>query len=323
MIRLLIALCVVSAANAAMADNLVANPGFEVLTVDQPQRWEVFVQPQPGASGTLAPAAHTGDYAVMLHTPRPYDREPLNNWSQNILQDGLGGKTLRAEAVIKVAEVTEAAIWVQCWRRRPWSLIHTANSSFDTPVYGTQDWQQVSMTFEVPAGTDYLTVRCVLIGTGSAWFDDVTVTEVEADAGAAPVQPAAVKTPEASTPAATVAETVEPVGALVVAVPMLEEATPETPVPNTAPVMNAESEGITVPAPVVVPDAMAQDLAVATEQSRALAESVARLEASNRALLGELVELREELLSLQGTPPPAPRTPPLVPHGTEWQEDLR
>lgn len=344
----LLVVIAVAFATPASAENLVANPGFEQLKVDQPARWDVFVAPQPGATGKLVPEASAGEYAVMLHTPLPYDREPLNNWSQNILRDDLGGKTLRAEAQIKVAEATEAALWVQCWRRQPWTLLHTANSSFDAPIYGTQDWQTVSMTFDAPAGTDYLAVRCVLIGTGSAWFDEVTVRTDEDAAEAEAASDAAAPAEEEAAPGDE--GTSAGVDALIIAVPRVgveekqdlttdrEAELPvqvrsqaklenEGQVPALGNAIEETPEAATPPPAMVDPadvsEVLTETLDQTRDEGRALAESIAQLEAANRALQEELVQIREEVLTLQAAPEPAPRTPPLVPHGVEWMEEIR
>lgn len=175
-------LAITAMAHPASADtgdmNLLANPGFELRTADQPDRWDYFVQPKPGAVARLDNEPHRGEYAIWLHTPTPYDREPVNNWSQNIIAQ-FGGSTLRVSGFVRVAEAKEAAIWLQCWRKRPWGVIASASTSTDMPVYGTADWQEVSMEVPVPEGTDFVTVRCVLLGTGSAWFDDVAVVRLD------------------------------------------------------------------------------------------------------------------------------------------------
>ena len=169
----LLLLCCLGA--RADGDNLLANPGFEALTADQPARWDTYVQPKPGAVARLDDVAHSGDYAVWLHTPTPYAKEPVNNWSQNIIAD-FGGETLRVAGFIRVVDAKEAALWLQCWRKKPWGVLAAASTSIDMPVYGTADWQEVSMEVEVPEGTDFVTLRCVLLGTGSAWFDDISVS---------------------------------------------------------------------------------------------------------------------------------------------------
>lgn len=187
--RLAPALIALAAVMPAGAQNLLANPGFEDLSADVPARWDHFVQPKPGAVAAVSDAAHGGTYAVWLHTPTPYEKEPVNNWSQNIL-GGVGGDTVRVSGFIRVEDAKEAAIWLQMWRKRPWGVLGAETTSKDMPVYGTRDWQQVSMDVAVPEGTDFVTVRCVLLGTGSAWFDDLSVTRVSKDSAAPAVAPA-------------------------------------------------------------------------------------------------------------------------------------
>ena len=48
-------------------------------------------------------------------------------------------------------------------------------------MVGTHPWEDVALNFTVPPDTDFLTLRCVLIGTGSAWFDETYLGEAEAD----------------------------------------------------------------------------------------------------------------------------------------------
>lgn len=156
--------------------NLLANPGFESLQGAQPASWDLFLMPQLGSSAGLDDQMPgSGQYAVMLHHARPYDKEPVNNWSQNILGD-LGGKTLRLSGRIRTQDATEAALWIQCWTR-PGRLLSTATTSKDAPVRDTQAWTPVSVDVDVPAGTDFVVVRCVLLGTGTAWFDDLQLAE--------------------------------------------------------------------------------------------------------------------------------------------------
>ncbi len=159
----------------ACAQNLLVNPSFESLDGAMPARWHLFVMPQPGAEGRLEDQACEGQFAAVLHNAGRYEKEPANNWSQNVIAD-LGGKTLRLSGCIKTEDATEAALWLQCWSR-PWRLRHFATTSADMPVYGTQDWTSVSVAVEVPKETDFVVVRCVLLGSGTAWFDALALEE--------------------------------------------------------------------------------------------------------------------------------------------------
>ena len=186
---LLIAVVVTLSAGQVCEEQLLANPGFEELIVDRPARWDLFVQPPgPGANdgagalGRTGDLAHSGKYSIMLHTPVPYAKKTFNNWSQALFA-GLGGKQLHVSGWIRVEEAEEAAIWLQCWRKRPWRLLSVHSTSKATPIYGTRDWEEAAMTVDVPEDTDFLMLRCVLSGPGSAWFDDVAVAEVQPDEG--------------------------------------------------------------------------------------------------------------------------------------------
>lgn len=185
------------AALAAHADdNLLANSGFEELTGTQPARWDVFVQPRAGASGRLVDEAHTGQFAVQLQIAEPYEQDPANNWSQNVIGE-FGGKKMRLGGQIKVQEAEDAMIWAQCWRKAPLKLLYTASTSHRAPVYGTKDWDEAFIEFDVPQNTEFITVRCVLKGTGTAWFDDITLTEI----GTAPRKPELPEPPAEDAPA--------------------------------------------------------------------------------------------------------------------------
>jgi len=287
---------------AGNGENLLANPGFEELVADRPVRWEVFVMPMPGAAGRLDDSAAEGKYAVMLHTPVPYAQEPVNNWSQNVIAE-LAGKRFELSGAIKAAEASEAALWAQCWRKQPWGVLHVANTSIDTPIYGTRDWQRVSVTFEVPKETDFITVRCVLKGTGTAWFDDVSLM-------AAPEQEPA-------------QEAVEEKAAEGNGTPALKEANAEYDAALLTPLDPARrpAEAVTV---------LEAEVGRLREANLLLAETVQAMQHANVELLEKLGRLRKEVSSLeqrvagQAPSPGAPErdtrvAPPLVPHGEDWR----
>jgi hypothetical protein len=184
-VRALTPLLLAGAAWLAAAENLLANPGFEQVDGTMPARWNLFVMPMDGAVGRLDTASPLdGRYSAVLHIPEPYDKEPCNNWSQNIIAD-LDGKELRVRGSIRTREATEAAIWLQCYRKRPQKLLHLASTSTNEPIHGTNDWTPVDMRVTVPRGTDFVVLRCVLIGRGTAWFDSV-VLEDDSDKGDVP-----------------------------------------------------------------------------------------------------------------------------------------
>src|SRR5690606_7750714 len=113
---------------AAPGENLIRNGGFEDAD-EMPQVWDLFVAPHEGAwGGVESEGAAEGERCVFLETTTPYAQEPYNNWSQNILDD-VAGKELVARATVKTEGAGEAVVWVQCWRREPWSMIKVFASS--------------------------------------------------------------------------------------------------------------------------------------------------------------------------------------------------
>lgn len=281
----------------AAGENLLANPGFEERSGERPAAWNLYVGPHENAYGRLDKTAAEGQYSALLDTPTPYPKDPFNNWSQNVIAE-LEGKRLRATGRIRVENAGEAALWIQCWRKQPWGVIGASSSSTESKLSGTSDWQEVSTEMEVPEGTHFVTLRCVLLGAGKAWFDDVSLTGVEAGATpqVAPTPPGAVK-----------------------------ENTPPSPPP--APVASAPppQEQAPLPAPEELPDLgrIEEDIAEARELSWALVDELGRMRDANESLRQELDTLRTELDRLHGEPAtqalPEATPPPLVPHGMDWR----
>jgi hypothetical protein len=285
----------ISGTAPAAADNLLANPGFEDLKLDKPEPWDLFVLPQEGAFGRVDSRARTGQRAALLHTPLPYPAEPANNWSQNLLGQ-FAGKKLVFSGYVRTENATEAAFWLQCWRKQPWGVLRVVSSSATAPVYGTRDWERVEFTVEAPAGTDFLTVRCVLKGVGSAWFDDLELQEQTAPESPAPAPPTA-KSP---------------------AVP----PAPDAAVP-LAPQMQTMSQDLE--------RLREANRALAGAMDR-MEDANARLMEELLSLREELQNLRSRVNtqddakgSAAAEAPPeapeaAPRVPPLVPHGENWSD---
>ncbi len=156
---------------AGQSGNLLLNPSFEELAPDgRPAHWSAFVMPQEGAFADADPLSRDGSHAAMLHVPNPYVREPANNWSQVVLAD-LGGKELVLSGVIRTEAAGGAALWIQCFTRNPARVTAAATSAIDRPITGTTDWVPVTLRITAPPETDFVVVRCVIKGRGSAWFD--------------------------------------------------------------------------------------------------------------------------------------------------------
>jgi len=268
-------------ANAwAAEENLLQNPGFEQFREGKPVQWECFVLPQEGSAGDLDRSrACQGRNSVMLSTLHAYPEDPLNNWNQNVLT-GVAGKALLLKGAIRTEDATEASLWVQCWRKNPWSLL----ASSGAPVSGTQDWTRVEARVQAPALTDYVTVRCVLKGAGKAWFDDLSLTRDVPVDKASP--------PEAAGPP--------------------RQGRPVPPTPPRAPSLNPADAA--APAPVSALDPRAESELVNANQMlmesyKALRSTNEELGAQIKALEGELRELRRQLRAQKDEAPESPKAP--------------
>lgn len=313
------------AAFAADTPPMLANGGFEQLQGERPVRWDIFIAPYPQAS--VAPAlptarisreAQAGDYCAVLETPLQYPNEPYNNWSQNII-GRYGGQRLRVSGWIKTENADGAAIWVQCWRRDPLRVAHVANTGDTVPIYGTTDWQQVSLEFDVPEQTSFLTLRCVLKGGGKAWFDEVILEpapepEPEPEAIATPEKPTPPTPPVADADATDAAEPAspkaEPAVAAEVEAPatMVESPDPEfSAAEDTGAAEEAAAEPSTAEAPVAPPDTAAIEAEIARlrEANAALNGALGAVQSDNRELLKQLATLQEQLVALQEALKPA------------------
>ncbi|MBX3180016.1 MAG: hypothetical protein KF886_21915 [Candidatus Hydrogenedentes bacterium] len=295
--RLLCAGIAVAAVLAApaLAENLLANPGFEELSGDKPARWDHFVQPMPGAVAALSDAARSGKYSVWLHTPAPYEKEPVNNWSQNIIA-ALGGETLRVTGHIRVEDAKEAAIWVQCWRKRPWGVLAAYSTSTDSPVYGTEDWREVVLDAAIPEGTDFITVRCVILGTGSAWFDDIAVRRAGVSGAGTPEEPQRERKDSRATAA-------------------VEEPDPKAAETPTPPAPEADGGVLSTV------NHLESEVRRLRETNILLTDTLQQMQQVNQALLEEMLAVQAEVRALKAEKdaeapaldPAQPRVPPLVP----------
>ena len=310
MLSAAVVIAVLAATPFVQGENLVGNPGFEQLIADAPAQWDAFLYPQEGAFARLDDDAHEGKYAVIIHVPVAHPDNPVNNWSQNLFGD-FSGQTMRVSGYAKTVEVRDAAIWVQCWRKRPLRLLETATTGANTPLFGTRDWERIEAAFTVPEGTDFMTVRCILRGQGTVWFDDVAV----GDASPAPAE-AAGESGEAA--AAVISAGAAPAQVTTAPSTPATTATPAQPV-TPAPVAAA------TPAP-----------AAAAKDNARLQSAIEALRQSNEALLEEVLRLREEVTELRSRalvegaldptgllPSPRPEAvPPLVPYGADWRSLL-
>lgn len=196
--RLSVALCVVMQLFFALvgtsgaycaeesAENLLSNAGFENGTNGQPDEWRHFVAPADGAEALWDETVHrSGKRSAMLHVETPYAEEVYNNWYQHVRVTPVPGQ-LNLSGYIRSKDVMDAALWLQCWREGSPEVLRFATSSVGHPVNGTADWTRVETSIVPPPETSFLTVRCIIGGKGTAWFDDLQlVAEQQRDTSSA------------------------------------------------------------------------------------------------------------------------------------------
>lgn len=267
----------------AGAENLLANPGFDVLTLEgMPAQWNLFVMPDNGALGQSDTVAHDGGYAAMLHTPKRYAEEPLNNWSQ-VIYDDLVGKEVTLTAHIRTENVQEASVWIQCFRKQPLRLLAKASSQDEYSLSGTNGWTRVETSLVPPNGTDFLVIRCLIAGQGMAWFDSLSLAEAVAEA--APLE---------EMEAIEAIEVIEPVED-VVDLPALETAEPAVDAADV----------------IAVSEMMHETIRELERSNRALLDQIVIIQEDLNKYRSELGRIN----TVQVEEPPEFGAHPLVPHG--------
>jgi hypothetical protein len=155
------------------AANLLRNAGFENGADGKPDEWHGFVAPADGAKAVWDELVHrSGKRSAMLHIETPYAEEVYNNWYQHVKVIPVA-KQLNLSGYIRSEDVTDAALWLQCWREGSQEVLRFATTSVGHSISGTVDWTQVKTSIVPPPETAFLTVRCVIAGKGRAWFDDL------------------------------------------------------------------------------------------------------------------------------------------------------
>ena len=88
------------------------------------------------------------------------------------------GQRVKIKAYIKTEQVTTKAA---LWGRVDTLLLPTASfdNMSDRPIVGTTDWQPYSVVIDVPEDASNFSFGFYLVGTGKAWFDDLSISVVD------------------------------------------------------------------------------------------------------------------------------------------------
>lgn len=153
------------------SENLIKNPGFEEENGSVPLYWSLFVQPQEGSFGKIDKKIfYSGKNSIFLNNTNAYPKEPINNWSQKLFLNTSQKKEVNFEGWIKTENVFKSYFLIQFWKQNPARIIDNKKTEI---LSGTNGWKKVTEKIKIPEETDFVVLRCVIEGKGSAWFDDV------------------------------------------------------------------------------------------------------------------------------------------------------
>lgn len=168
----------VAAACIASTDppNLALNPGFEECGPNGlPAAWATDAAGIDTVSFARdTEVKRTGEAAARI-TVGPTEKV---SWpSFNMKVDVQPGQSYNVEAQIKTREVTGNACVVAEFLDVKGARISSASSG--SAMSTTPDWTPVALKAQVPPGATAMALKLILHGTGTAWFDDVSLTRDE------------------------------------------------------------------------------------------------------------------------------------------------
>ncbi len=165
---LIVGLFVVGAVPGAESANVIKNGSFEQAAGEKPANWSTDTWGGE-ASFEYASIGKTGSRSVMVASESGADA----GWTQTVKVKP--NYKYRLSAWIKTEGLERKG------GRGALLNIHNIQNVRTKSVTGTSDWTKVQAEFE--ASTDSIQINCLFGGwgnaTGKAWFDDVTLEELE------------------------------------------------------------------------------------------------------------------------------------------------
>ncbi len=155
-------------------NNILENPGFE-NGGSEPYYWEKYCWAASGLSMYWERLeAHGGEKSICISNTETYGGTTVcNNWVQKI--NGISkfaGTKMQFTGWMKTESVDGIATFcVDCWdsQGNQVSIINTEH------IDGTTEWTQYSETVDIPPNASKIWVRGTLTGTGTVWFDDISL----------------------------------------------------------------------------------------------------------------------------------------------------
>ncbi|WP_226022981.1 PVC-type heme-binding CxxCH protein [Halomicrobium salinisoli] len=154
--------------------NLLPTPGFEAgTTVDRPADWDDATAAGTGAFAADESVAQSGEYSVRIASDDGVD----GSWSQTVSVEPNSEYTL-------VGWVRTDGVAAGAGSGARLEIDELGTDATTDAVTGTQDWTEVSATFD-SGDNGELTVAAVLGGfgasSGTAWFDGVALYDPDAE----------------------------------------------------------------------------------------------------------------------------------------------
>jgi hypothetical protein len=163
--------------------NLLDNASFEAADGEVPRGWSCIVTPAHRRAVEFAfdeKEPKDGARSVRVKNPEPAN-VAANSFTQRL--DGNTAADLRSKWVeltgfVKGRNAVMADLWIQCFDDADRELARHRCRRYGG-LWGTFDWTAASARGEIPKKTRSVLVRCVLTGTGEAWFDGMKLKEIK------------------------------------------------------------------------------------------------------------------------------------------------
>jgi hypothetical protein len=155
----------------------VPNGGFENGTGRTANEWEAITWAGSPTFARVTNIKHSGNYSVRITNTSG----AIGGWDKEnqFMIPIFGGSTYSVEVWIKTQKVSAetgngAVLLIQYFDGNGKM---TNVEALSTPLTGTKDWTQVQLPLTAPLNAVNLRITLLLKGNGTAWFDDVTVTQ--------------------------------------------------------------------------------------------------------------------------------------------------
>ena len=184
--------CAQSRPGRSAPNTALLNPDFEQGTVGQvPEGWHSPTNGSGYAAELLEENPKTGKRAARVRSnpTTPDKAAPFGNLMQSIDATAFRGRRVRFRAAVR-AEGAAAAARAQLWMRvdRSESQMSFFDNMNDRPIT-SGEWRYYEIVGDIDDDAVSVNVGMMLMGTGRAWLDDVSLTDLGKSAAIEPARP--------------------------------------------------------------------------------------------------------------------------------------